>query len=229
MNKKEIASHRGYRQNKIHSNTLEAFKYAIDINSDMIELDVRESKDNVLIIFHDSKLYGKDIKKLNYDEIKSISNSRSFEIPTLKDTLQIVKDKIKLDIELKEDKDEDKVVEEVLKYLDVDSFFISSFNLISIMKIKKKYPYVKVGIIISKSKDLNENIINNENIDVFVLHYKIMKEVEKLKLIKDNGKKIYLWTVNNIKKIRDYLKNEYIDGIITDRPDKALKIRDGSE
>ena len=53
--KVEITAHRGDSV-KALENTLPAFEKAIESGADWIELDVKETRDNVPVVFHDSSL-----------------------------------------------------------------------------------------------------------------------------------------------------------------------------
>ena len=63
-----IVAHRG-ASSLARENTIESFKKAIEIGVDMIEFDVRRTKDQALIVHHDELMAGKPVKELTYDEI----------------------------------------------------------------------------------------------------------------------------------------------------------------
>ena len=46
------------------------FEKAIEVNSDAVELDVRRTKDNVIIVRHDGDYKGVNICDYNYDELE---------------------------------------------------------------------------------------------------------------------------------------------------------------
>ena len=71
-------SHRG-GAGECYENTLKAFKHAQDVQTQMLELDVHITKDNVVVVSHDQNLKrvtGKDlkIKETNYDELPKIKH-----------------------------------------------------------------------------------------------------------------------------------------------------------
>lgn len=121
-----IAAHRGY-SGVAPENTLAAFKVAMDVNADMIELDVQMTKDGEIVVFHDSdmgRITGKsgtitgsnaaDVKARNAGKWFPVSGSgmtaaeveanfASENIPTLSEVLECIKeDDIILQIELKD-------------------------------------------------------------------------------------------------------------------------------
>ena len=73
-------------------NTLDAFNNSINLGYRHIETDVRHTKDNKLIIFHDpdlKRILGLDtkIENLNYEELKNIKIFETHTIPLLDDAL----------------------------------------------------------------------------------------------------------------------------------------------
>jgi glycerophosphoryl diester phosphodiesterase len=89
-----IIAHRGASGTE-PENTIRSFKKAEEMGPDMIELDVRKSKDGQLVISHDSdllRLFGDPrlIKDLPVSEIKRVSKLTDREIPTMDEVLMAV-------------------------------------------------------------------------------------------------------------------------------------------
>ena len=107
-----VASHRAAHTD-YPENSLAAMREAIRIGVDIIEADVRETKDSVLIIMHDKDINrtttGKGlVKDLTYAELQQfylLHNGKPTleKIPTFEEALNIAKDKIMLDIDYKAD------------------------------------------------------------------------------------------------------------------------------
>jgi glycerophosphoryl diester phosphodiesterase len=110
-----IIAHRGASR-KAPENTLAAFSRAIDDGADGIELDVRLTADNRVVVFHDSRLErttdgaGK-IERCSSDELKGLSAGSWFHpvfrgepIPTLDDALELIRRRVGVNIELKSDR-----------------------------------------------------------------------------------------------------------------------------
>ncbi|HOH18739.1 MAG TPA: glycerophosphodiester phosphodiesterase family protein, partial [Bacilli bacterium] len=67
--KQYIVAHRGASGLVPHENTLEAFQKAIDVGADCIELDVRKTKDQQIIVIHDDHLLEAVVKETNYADL----------------------------------------------------------------------------------------------------------------------------------------------------------------
>ena len=65
-----VAAHRGVAAGAAE-NTIEAFTNAIAIGADMIEFDVRMTRDGELIAFHDARVNGIAVGSLTRDDIEA--------------------------------------------------------------------------------------------------------------------------------------------------------------
>lgn len=117
-----IISHRGYHK-KLQSNTLVAFEAAIAMGADGIETDVRITKDNQLILFHDRYIGQSKIKDLTYREILSATD---FQVPLVREALERF-DKVLWNLEIKSDSALPAVCELIRQYHESNRLLISSF------------------------------------------------------------------------------------------------------
>lgn len=231
-----ILAHRGASGLVQHENTIESFDKAIEVGSDGIELDVRITKDNILVINHDPNIDELIIKDNNYDDILKYTNKLGYTIPKFEDVLIRYKNKTILDIELKEKGYEKEIINLTTKYLDYDKYFIKSFKKEVIIKIKELDPNITTSLLIGerhsdsgklgifkelfpkKLVKLTKCDILSPNRLLLILWY--LKRVSKLNI------PINVWTVNKEKDLRKLMKSKYCPNyIITNYPDLALKIR----
>lgn len=227
MRKKIIIAHRGASA-YAKENTIESFEKAIEMGADMIEFDVRKTKDNIFIACHDELIDNKAINELTYEEIKRIFNN----IITIEEILKLVKGRIKLDIELKEKGYEKEVIELVLKYFKKHEFIITSFNDSSLKTIKNTYSNLKTGLILGK--ETPKNLIRTRiselfpikralqtKVDFIAPHWKLLK-FGLLKRARNHNMPVFVWTINSKKKIKKFFSNNLIKAVITDKPDIFL-------
>ena len=138
----QLIAHRGLTNEYIKENTLEAFLNAVSNGYEGIELDVRLTKDNKIVILHDklinrtsngkgnvNNLTHKELSKYNFGtkEIKS-------KLPLLSTVIEKINNKVII-IELKE-KIELKDLENILKKNITNEYYICSFNKEYIDNIK---------------------------------------------------------------------------------------------
>lgn len=200
--------HRGAMGYKLE-NTLVSIQKAIDLKVDGIEIDVFKIKSGEIVVFHDENVerltngYGniEDYELKDLNKIRLLDGSR---IPLLEDVLDIIKDNVFLNIELKGLNTAEQV-EILTKNKNV---LISSFHWNELRKIKNS----NIGVLIEGNplkainfaKEINAISINPD------YNFLTDKIIEK---IHEEGFKIYTWVVNE-----KFLKN--VDGIISDYPDK---------
>ena len=110
----EITAHRG-DTSLYPENTIEAFKGAVEKQTDWIELDVQETKDKKVVVSHDANLkrvagIDRNIYDMNYDEVKKVilKEIGKVKISTLEEVLKwMILTNVKLNIELKPYSDDD--------------------------------------------------------------------------------------------------------------------------
>ncbi|MFH1225765.1 MAG: glycerophosphodiester phosphodiesterase [bacterium] len=195
MAKKLIIGHRGGMA-LAKENTMAAFRNAVALGLDMIELDIRKNKNGIMVANHDETI--------------------SPEAPLFEEVLAYTQNKIKLDVELKEEGYEKEAVELILRYFEKNDFVITSFNDATVRAIKKLFPELRVGLILNEEKNSKE--IKELGVDFLALHWKLLKPD-----FLNRG--LFVWTVNDEKMLKRLLLDKRVAGIITDQPDLALKIR----
>ena len=143
-----VASHRA-THHVYPENSLKAIQASIDLGVDIIEIDVKVSKDGIPFLMHDRSMdrttNGKgDPEELTWDELQQLSivdkgKKTSYRIPSLEAALELADGKILVDLDLKTDR-VDKVMA-VVKRLDMKEtvfFFDSDYNVLSRIKTADK-------------------------------------------------------------------------------------------
>jgi glycerophosphoryl diester phosphodiesterase len=231
-----IVAHRGNTALVRSENTIEAFQQAIELGISQIEFDIRMTQDGRTICYHDPTIDGIAIKDLPYHELLAISRSKGFEIPLFEDILKLCRDRIDLDIELKEEGYEQRIVDLTTQYFSYSNFVIKSFNDDTVRKVKKIDPQIKVGILLGKiakkhpiigilSEFFPEYRILRTGADFVAPNFRLLKLgfTWRMKLL---NREVYVWTVNDERRLAKLIRNKYISAIITDRPELALKLLD---
>ncbi|MBK8946278.1 MAG: glycerophosphodiester phosphodiesterase family protein [Ignavibacteriae bacterium] len=109
-----VIAHRGAHKN-FSENTIAAYKRAIELGCDFIEIDIRITKDGKFVSIHNSQIdeyvkgiYGDvsdytlyELKKMNISN-KSAEINDDEKIPTLEEILELCKNKIGIYLDLKE-------------------------------------------------------------------------------------------------------------------------------
>jgi glycerophosphoryl diester phosphodiesterase len=205
----------------------------IDLGIEMVEFDVRKTKDNVLICYHDANIQNIPISEMYFEQLKE----RVPEVCSFAEVIDICKEKIAVNVEIKESGFESIIVELLTKNFEYDSFFVTSFFPFIIRKIKKLDARIHAGLLLGHGFNLSvyyrvikESIFMNDflysNADFISPFYKIY-ELGLMAKFKELEIPIQLWTVNDIGLLKDLINSD-IQSIVTDIPEKALQIRSNS-
>jgi glycerophosphoryl diester phosphodiesterase len=155
-----LIGHRGTRTD-FDENSLIAFEKAMEAGANYIEFDVRKSKDDEIIVLHDSTIdrtangSGR-LKEMSLSEIKSYKlKLNEGEILLLSEVLDAFKNKIKFIIDLKEEKIESRVLELVNSRDLLKDCVFSGRNFNELVNIKASFPESKTCYNITKGKGLS--------------------------------------------------------------------------
>ena len=210
---RKIFGHRGlpriYKENTFRSIN-KANEYC-----DFVEIDVRLSKDNNLILFHDPNIGDDLIKDLTLKELEILLNGQSLE-----DCVLMSRDQLdgKINFEIKTDTLNDSEIDilfkKMLSILDPNDI-VSSFNWKAIQSFKDLFNS-SYGIIFDKEEELFQaQSLSNHDEDLFFMAHHSLIDSRNFDLPKH---KTVLWTVNDEIDFQRYMEME-IYGIVTDIPD----------
>ena len=222
----------GHRGSKgyVAENTLESINHAILLGVDGIEIDIFKCLSGELVLSHENdlkRLTGKSgqLEKLTLNELKKILVVGKYEIPTLTDVLRRIRTPLFVNIELKglnTAQATSKIIVDLSKSTSwrLENFIVSSFYWDELEQFRSIDKNTPVGVLASKSMSINEAIEFGKKINAQAIHpnFKLLNE-KTVKKIKNNGFKIYTWTVNDKDDI-NFMKKLKVDGIISDYPDK---------
>ncbi len=222
----------GHRGSKgyIAENTLESINHAILLGVDGIEIDIFKCLSGELVLSHENdlkRLTGKSaqLEKLTLNELNKFLVVGKYKIPTLKDVLTMIETPLFVNIELKglnTAQATSKIISDISTRTlwSLEHFIVSSFNWDELELFRAIDKNTPVGVLVSKSMSVNEAIEFGKKINAQAIHpnFKLLNN-KAVKKIKNNGFKIYTWTVNNEDDI-NFMKKLKVDGIISDYPDR---------
>jgi glycerophosphoryl diester phosphodiesterase len=232
LNEKEkkilLIAHRG--ANKLApENTLKAFQKAIELKADYIEFDIHKSKDNEIVIMHDRNTFATTghkglIKRMTLRELKALDCGEGEEIPTLRELIDIAKEKIGLQIEVKAKGMTEQLVSILRDQSNlIETSLISSFQHDELLKIQRIEPNLKLAalepIITGWTKNweyqsgIIDNVMKNK---YYAIHprYQLINQ-EFINYCRRNNIKVNVWTVNSKAAMKKFIRMG-VDGIITD-------------
>lgn len=221
-------------------NTMAAFRGAIEMNAEMIELDVLLSKDKVPVVFHDVLLDDHtngsgELSDYTLKELKELDAGSWFgarfsgeRIPTLEEVLEFASGKIALNIEIKTESVSDEVqggVEEkslnlVKKYGMEEHVLFSSFDYRAVRHLKELDPGIPVAILYEKGqsgKKTPSELISEYKADAFNCSFRQLNK-QWIRDMKAGNIPLFIYTVNTRSRMKKLI-GMGVTGIFSDKPD----------
>lgn len=239
-----VIAHRG-ASHYAPENTMAAFKMALQMKADMIELDVQISKDGVPVVFHDAKLEkhsnGKGfVSSFLFDELRQLDAGKWFSIEfmgekilSLKEVLKWAAGKIMVNIEIKTEAVSDTsgggVEEKVIQWVQETGMekhvIISSFDYRAVERIKKMAPGILTGLLYDKKSSAKRepvDLLRDYQADFFHCSKSEMEKKWRRQL-DDSEKRFLIYTVNRKKAMQKWMEKGAF-GIFSDKPDLLREV-----
>jgi glycerophosphoryl diester phosphodiesterase len=209
-------------------NSMAAFRGAIEDGADYAELDVQHTSDRRLVIVHDGDLMrlGGDPRKvaeLTAGEFASIDIGRKVDAkfagehpPLLEDVIELVRGRMKLNVELKYNVPDPGLAPAVVELLRREDFLddavITSLDYAALKQVESIEPRLRTGHVITAAVG---NVLRTEA-DFLSLNA-AQATVSLLRRARRAGKEVHVWTVNEPEAMLRMIERG-ADNIITDDP-----------
>ena len=230
----DIIAHRGAAASA-PENTLASVQRALDEGADWIEIDVQETADGEVVVFHDSdfmKLAGVATKVWDgtFAELREIDIGSWFgaefageRLPTLREVLDAADGRAKVVIELKyyghDQQLEQRVVDIVEAAAAAQRVAIMSLSYAGVRKLHALRPDWTIGLLAATAiGDLSRREVD------FLAVSSGMASAAFIRRAQAAGKQLWVWTVNDPLSM-SRMMSLGVDGIITDEPALALAVR----
>ena len=218
-------------------NSLEGILAADANGADFAEIDIQITKDKILVLCHDTnlkRLTGKDInlQDCTLEELKELTIQDHYghqaKIPTLEEAIQTAKNapnQIGLLIEFKPlegDREETirQTIELIERYDFADKAMFMSMDVQSVEMLAKERDDWWIGYCAFGNFGRIQIRLNDPFIPDFIAIEESAINTQLLEDARNNVLPVYVWTVDDIDAIQDYL-NMGISGIIGDASDQV--------
>jgi glycerophosphoryl diester phosphodiesterase len=228
-----VYAHRGDRS-RAADNTLEAYSLAIEAGTDGVELDVRRTRDGVLVVSHDDRAPDLEpFASLNFDVVRELAPR----VPTLREAMDAIPRHVFVNVELKNFPydagfDEERtIVDDTLnalrEYDEPQRILMSSFDPISMQRVKAIGPEFVGSLLVLKTMPLGPglNTAKELNMNAVNPHYSHLGRTanEVMEEIRAAGLSAVVWGVDTAEEI-SLMAGAGVDAIITDDPGLARAV-----
>ncbi len=169
----------------------------LNSGADFIEVDVRRTREGVMVISHDA--LRPDRRYVSFDAV-----------------IEAAAGNIGIQLDLKESGYEVELVTRALEKCAPDKVVVTTQDYESIRKIKAKFPEIQAGLTRRRAEQTDA--------DFLCLDQQYVTN-EALSFCEQNGIDVWVWTVDDMNLMRRLVASGRLDGLITNRPDRALKLR----
>lgn len=228
-----VIAHRGaWKKENLPQNSIAALRRAIELKCAGSEFDVRMTKDDSLIINHDSTYHNLYIEKTNFADLVAFKLSNGESIPTLREYLLTGNEKnnhsTRLVCEIKPSKISEergvaiatKVVQLVTELNVQDLVVYISFDYDILKKIKALDPHAITQYL---GGDKSPILLSTDGVDGADFHISVFKNhSDWIEDARENGVILNAWTVNEDYDM-DWLLANNFDFITTDYPELLLE------
>jgi glycerophosphoryl diester phosphodiesterase len=221
-----ILGHRGASAHAIE-NTPAAFRRAAELGADGVELDVRRTADDELVVYHDPAVEGAGvIHGLTLRELRTAAPH----VATLDEAMDACSGLI-VNIEIKNSPNEpdfdptDRVASAIVDWIAehgwADRVLVSSFNPATVDRVRRLSANIATGQLTDPGADVTRQLTAAHHRGHQALHphfSSLLQEPEELVRIASGlGMWVLTWTINDPDTIRN-LRNNGVTGAITDDP-----------
>ena len=166
-----VVAHRG-SSGAAPENTMAAFRMAVEAGADMLEFDIRLTRDRVPVVHHDRRLGRTSngsgrVHDLTFDQIRTFDAGgwfarrfRGEKIPSLREVLRAFPASVGMNIEAKTDGDTRRragLAEALLYAIDESgrgpSLIVSSFDHVFLRRLHRRSPVIRIGALYLPVRD----------------------------------------------------------------------------
>lgn len=224
-----VIGHRGSAGTK-PENSIAGLRETIRVGADMIEVDVRITKDKHVVLAHDWHMFHSHrkldfIRRHTLSELKKRTAGSEHPVVTIEQVLKECYGKILLNIELKERGAVAPLLAALEPYLkeedDWDNVLFSAFNPLILRALRKRAPLAALSMLHYRNplnfmawhRILGLSAVGFHRLYITTLSLEVAKRLELF---------TYAYTVNRAD-AAEKLINRGIDGIVTDYPGKFVE------
>lgn len=233
-----IIAHRGGGRNSerlgFSENSIEMMRFASRLGASAIEIDVQMTKDGIPIIFHDPTFTSRTVQSSyiigpveNYTLAQMRSATRLVygeQIPTLREVLQTVIDSTNLTMVWLDVK-QTKVIDSILIIAkEMNDYAKGKRNKFEVLfgipeeAVLNRYLESPFAGTVPVLCELDIDAVRKVNASVWAPRFTAGIQSETVTQMQAEGRRVFVWTLDDEAFVRKYLEADVFDGILTNYP-----------
>ncbi|WP_166245096.1 glycerophosphodiester phosphodiesterase [Paenibacillus turpanensis] len=198
-------AHRGYPLQQ-PENTMAGFQAALELGFTHLELDVQLTRDGVPVVIHDPTVNRTtngqgEVRSFTLEEFRTLDAGKGERVPTLEEVLRFAKDRMLVDVELKQTGDAYPGLEEaVLKVIRETGMekqvFVTSFDHYAIERMRALDVEIELGLVIYGATPSVFPYMREHGIRYLSMKYVFLTD-SYVEACRQNGVQLIVWTPDN--------------------------------
>lgn len=233
-----VSAHRGGSERAAPA-TWEAYEDALASGAEYVEFDVRRTADGVFVVHHDLRVRhtGPPLSTLTHAEL----NERAgYPVPVVDEVMELVAGKLVAHLDLKETGHERELIDRAVALLGEEGLVVTTLEDRSVAAVTAARPRVRTVLSLGRDgEDIARGRLVRTRIGELLpmrrvracgahgvaVHHRLARATV-LREAARNRLFTMVWTVNEDAALRGFLGDPRVDVLITDRPRRAVALRD---
>lgn len=233
-----VSAHRGGCERAAPA-TREAYEDALASGAEYVEFDVRRTADGVFVVHHDPRVRrtGPPLSTLTHAEL---NDRAGYPVPVVDEVMELVAGKLVAHLDLKETGHERELIDRAVALLGEDGLVATTLEDRSVAALTAARPRVRTVLSLGRDgKDIGRGRLVRTRIGELLpmrrvracgahgiaAHWRLAR-AGVLREAARGGLFTMVWTVNEDAALRGFLDDPRVDVLITDRPRRAVALRD---
>ncbi|CAL9369876.1 glycerophosphodiester phosphodiesterase family protein [Streptomyces sp. enrichment culture] len=235
-----VSAHRGGSERAAPA-TRAAYEDALRSGAEYVEIDVRRTADGVFVVHHDARAggTGPPVAALTRARLDALTGRP---VPVLDDVLALVAGRLVAHLDLKETGHEREILDRAVALLGADGCVATTLEDRSVAAVTGAFPRVRT--LLSLGRDGREvgrrrlmatrlsELLPMRRVRACGAHgvavHQRLARATVLREAARHGLFTMVWTVNDDAPMRAFLSDPRVDVLVTDRPRRAVALRDAA-
>ena len=216
-------------------NTMQGFQRAASLGCGMVECDVQQAADGVLVLAHDRAVTDTQGRTYGISEhgsafLHGLNLGAGEGVPALRELTVWAQDKCAVMADMKcEGGEIERLVAEALAPLSLEAKVVAGAGEISRARFREMDPSLPLSLSLgSAEKYLLDDaefaaLLRDLNTDAVTWVWPMLT-AQRMARLQERGARVYAWTVDDLATMQR-LREDGVDGIISNRPDLLAQVR----